>query len=172
MIYAKAHLAKFLIANAWQSTLEDQRWHKPWSWADTWPVASLYVPKTRHTLYVLDGAQGASLAFGPGLVHGSATPNQEGTHVIGGHRDTHFEFLKTLAVGDMFLLQDKRGHWRYYRLRETRIVDSREGPWHFDPEASELHLITCYPFDSPVPGGPLRFVAIATPLFSKNTVAI
>ncbi len=167
-IYAKAYLAKHLIAHAWQATLANQQDHTPWSWADTWPVAKLYIPKTRETFYVLSGAQGASLAFGPGLVHGSPKPETKGTQVIGGHRDTHFRFLKKLTVGDIFLLQNKHGEWRYFSITATHVLDSRQGPWLFDPSADEVHLITCFPFDAAVPGGPLRFVAIAKPTFDTQ----
>jgi len=31
-----------------------------------------------------------------------------------------------------------------------------------DAGDDRLTLVTCYPFDSPVPGGPLRYVVVAT----------
>lgn len=164
-IYAKAHLAQMLIGHAWNESLHDQEIHKPWGWADTWPVGKLYFPSKGKTLYILSGAQGESLAFGPGLVDGTALPSEKGTTVIGGHRDTHFSFLRNLNIGELFLLQSSKGRWQYYLLDSTQIVDSREGPWEIDPEKEELHFITCYPFNSIISGGPLRYIAIATPIF-------
>lgn len=167
-IYAKAHLAQILIARAWDETLQDQGIHKPWDWADTWPVGKLYFPSNGKTLYILSGAQGESLAFGPGLVDGTALPSEKGTKVIGGHRDTHFNFLKDIDVGELFLLQSSSGTWQYYQLDSTQIVDSRQGHWEINPEKEEVHLITCYPFNSMLSGGPLRYVAIATPIFRPS----
>ncbi len=167
-IYAKAFLAKGLIAYAWHQTIADQQRHKPWPWADTWPVGKIFFPRLGKTRYILAGGQGASLAFGPGLLDGTAKPSERGTKIIGGHRDTHFSFLKGLEIGDIFLLQGDDGKTHYYQLDSTHIVDSRTGEWRYTPEENEVHLITCYPFDSMRSGGPLRFVAIAKPKFVKS----
>lgn len=168
MIFAKAYLAKLLVAQAWHDTLSDQKNHKPWAWADTWPVAKLYFPKQRLTRYVLSGAHGGSLAFGPGLMDGTALPENRGTMVIGGHRDTHFAFLEKIKLGEIFLLQDKKKRWQYYRFERKIIRDIRHGPWFIDKQKNEVHLITCYPFDAVAPGGPLRLVVIATPIFGEQ----
>lgn len=167
-IFAKAQLAKFLIADAWQKTLENGTQHKPWQWADTWPVGKMYFPKQRKTLFVLAGSHGSSLAFGPGHLDGTALPGELGTKVISAHRDTHFALLKHVAIGDIFLLQGRDGLWRYFRLKETYITDVRNGPWEIDPARNEVHLITCYPFNAITPGGPQRYVAIATPIFGGH----
>lgn len=80
---AKAHFAQYLIEQAWAKTLIDGQSHKPWSWADTYPVAKLSIeqakrpnhfdgPASNDSLYVLAGASGRNLAFGPALVLSSA----------------------------------------------------------------------------------------------------
>ncbi len=169
-IYAKAFLAKGLIAYAWHQTITDQQDHKPWPWADTWPVGKIYFPRLGKTQFILSGGQGASLAFGPGLLDNTAKPSEPGTKIIGGHRDTHFSFLKELQVGDIFLLQGNDGKTRYYQLNSIHIVDSRKGDWNYAPEDDEVHLITCYPFNSLPSGGPLRFIAVASPKFDARKI--
>lgn len=169
-IYAKAWLAKCLIASAWRASLRDQQTHRPWPWADTWPVAKLDFPRRNLTRYVLAGAHGSSLAFGPGHIDGTALPHQSGTGVIGGHRDTHFAFLQELKIGELFLMQDHYGHWTYFRVSDTRVVNSENGPWRIDQEANELHLITCYPFNSINNNGPLRYVVIARRMFNDTAL--
>src|SRR6478609_5123012 len=70
-IAAKARLAQHLIEQAWQQTLgEPGHAHKPWSWADTWPVLHLQTLQRDgwHDSYVLQSASGESLAFGPGFM--------------------------------------------------------------------------------------------------------
>ena len=172
-IYLKAELAQYLIAEAWAKTLLSGLETKPWNWADTWPVARLQVPEFDEDLYVLAGSQGNSLAFAPGHVEGSAFPEEFGTMVIGGHRDTHFSFLKELKTGSALYLQNKNGDWQYYLVSDKHIVDSREGPWIIDPNLEELHLITCYPFEQLVPSSPLRYVVVANkaPLDYQASVA-
>jgi len=159
-IHAKAWLAQQLIASAWARTIEGEHAAKPWPWADTWPVARLQVIDRDIDLYVLADASGRSLAFGPGYVSGSA-PIGAGNTVIAGHRDTHFAFLRNLRPGDELEIQTTDGReWRF-EVDETHIIDSRTERLQFDDAAATVTLLTCYPFDAIVPGGPLRYVAVA-----------
>jgi len=92
-IFAKAELAQWLIASAWQqSTSSDRTQIKPWPWADTWPVARLEMAKHDIDQYVLAGTSGESLAFGPGHIFASAEPTEQGNTVIAAHRDTLLHF--------------------------------------------------------------------------------
>lgn len=163
-IFAKARLAQYLIADAWEQTLEDGQRHTPWPWADTWPVARLQDPQNSIDLYVLAGASGTSLAFGPGHLDGSALPGEQGTVVFGGHRDTHFAFLEKLETGDHLRIQLASGEWQQYEITDTRINNSETEQLSVASEGSELLLITCYPFRAVVPGGPLRYVVKLQPV--------
>jgi len=162
-IYAKAALARGLIAEAWTETLAGGIRVRPWPWADTWPVARLRVPKARYETVVLAGAEGASLAFGPGHVDGTPPPGAPGNSVIGGHRDTSFTMLGALHDGDQLSLQAADGRWRSFRVSGTAIADARK-PWR-PPEPPEgqamLTLVTCWPLDAIVPGGPMRYLVYA-----------
>ncbi|BFM16649.1 hypothetical protein R50073_28320 [Maricurvus nonylphenolicus] len=168
-IYAKAQLAQYLIADAWQSTLRSQQDSQqpkaPWPWADTWPVARMQVPAHNIDLYVLEGADGSALAFGPGHMQGTALPashSNPGTSIIGGHRDTHFAFLADIQVGDMINIQNSQGNWQEYRISNTEIKNSETEPLFIQTDSNELLLITCFPFNAISAGGPLRFVVKAT----------
>lgn len=161
-IFAKAHLAQHLIAHAWQQSIEQGAPKKPWQWADTWPVARLQAPEQQVDLWVLEGAQGHSLAFGPGRSVASALPGL-GTSVIGGHRDTHFRFLKDTQVGDALSVQTPQGQWLNYRIREKRIVNSELAPLAPVLNVDQLILVTCYPFDTLTAAGPWRLLVYAEP---------
>lgn len=165
-IQAKAHLAQVLIGRAWEETLASNGQRvKPWPWADTWPVARLEVPKHGVDLFVLAGATGNALAFGPGYDLTSVVPGGVGVTVIGGHRDTHFAFLEGVTTNTLLSLQMSSGERRVYKINAMRVVDTdREPNMTFTPRANELQLVTCYPFDALQPGGPLRYVVSATPL--------
>lgn len=163
-IYTKACVAQILIEQAWQHSLNNGENKTPWPWADTWPIARLKVESTNRDFYVLAGGQGNSLAFGPGHLNGTALPGEQGTIVLSGHRDTHFKFLEHQAIHDTFALQDKNGKWQYYTIVQQLIHDTDQGPWVIENELDQLHLVTCYPFNSPIPGGSLRHITIAQKL--------
>jgi sortase A len=108
-IQAKAWLAQGLIGHAWERTLQGEPSAKPWSWADTWPVARLSAPRLGVERYVLAGADGAAMPFGPGHVHGTALPGTAGNSVIAGHRDTHLAFLRRLRIGEALVVERPDG---------------------------------------------------------------
>lgn len=160
-IHAKAMLAQILLERAWQRTLAGEAQAKPWPWADTWPVARLGAPGLGEWVYVLADASGRSLAFGPGHVAGTAAPGAVGNSVIAGHRDTHFRFLQVLAADGWVTLETADGNTRKFRLVDKRVVDTRRTQMVQDSAAPMLTLVTCYPFDAVMPGGPLRYVVTA-----------
>ena len=71
---AKASLAQVLLAHAWEKTLTGDTDARPWPWADITPAARLELPRLHASAIVLNGTSGQALAFGPGLMHGSAAP--------------------------------------------------------------------------------------------------
>ena len=162
LIKAKAWLAPILIERAWNMMQQnDDLVVKPWPWADTWPVARLRAPAQGVDLMVLHGDAGNALAFGPGHNLASARPGAVGTTVFGGHRDTHFAFLQEVQPGDELQVQTREGLWHTYTVATAAVVDSRVSGMPLNREAGELLLVTCYPFDALLPGGPLRYVVTA-----------
>jgi sortase A len=160
-IPAKAWLAQELMQRAWRRAENGDEDLAPWPWADTWPIAKLSASDGEIELIVLAGSSGRTLAFGPGHVSASAMPGEVGNSVIGGHRDTHFQFLQHLQAGDSVLIETPDGYERHFRVTGTEVVDSRHGSFHIDAPQPMLSLVTCYPFDARSPGGPLRYVVTA-----------
>jgi sortase A len=160
-IHAKAVLAQILVRGAWQRTLAGERQAKPWPWADTWPVARLAAPGQHVDLFVLAGANGRTIAFGPGHLFGTALPGEEGNSVIGGHRDTHLRFLRDTKVGTELRVQRPDGVWRRYRVEAAAILEAKDLWVTRQDGPTRLTLVTCYPFDALRPGGPLRYVVFA-----------
>lgn len=160
-IYAKAQLAQYLISDAWTQTIAGKRQVRPWPWADTWPVARLTVPDKNIELYILNGANGASLPFGPGHLTGTVYPGESGASIIAAHRDTHFKFLETIKLGKKIQIQTRQGDIVWYEVIKANIADSRKQSLQLVQQAELLTLVTCYPFDAIDPGGPLRYVVTA-----------
>ena len=165
-IPAKALLAQELLAQAWQQTLLGEERVRPWPWADTWPVARLRTTDGQ-SLYVLAGASGASMSFGPGHVSTSAPPGAADNVALAGHRDTHFAFLEYLKPGDVLTLETASTLTRYVVESAEIVHESRVDVLERTGRA-ELTLITCFPFDAVVPGGPLRFVVHAAARTPKS----
>ncbi len=160
-IHAKAALAQVLISTAWQRARAGDGAARPWPWADTRPVARLQLPGDAPPLFVLEGASGRNLAFGPTLDPASVLPGEPGNSIISGHRDTHFGALARLEPGDRIRVELSDGRTRWFVVTELRVVDSRRWRIGLDAGEARLTLVTCYPFGAVEPGGPLRFVATA-----------
>ena len=128
-IHAKALLAQVLLERAFAQTIATGRDVKPWSWADTWPVARIEVKRIGASAIVLAGSSGQALAFGPGHVELTPDAGERGTAVYSAHRDTHFRFLKDVTMGDEIAVTRRDGRTFRYRVNATSIVS-------FDQSAS------------------------------------
>lgn len=148
-IQARNWLAQKLINRAWQRSLDGATPVKPWPWAETFPVARLEAPRHGAALMVLAGARGRTLASGPGHVEGTPLPGASGNAVISGHRRTHF----ALHCANGARLRYVVSGIEVVRYRNIRVL--------LDAGDDRLTLVTCYPFDSTVPGGALRYVVVA-----------
>jgi len=160
-IHAKALLAQVLLERAFEKTIATGRETKPWSWADTWPVARIEVKRLHASTIVLAGSSGQALAFGPGHVERTPEAGERGVAVYSAHRDTHFRFLRNVLVGDEIDVTRDDGRMFRYRADATAVV--RYDQSGIDPltDDYELVLTTCWPFDALTPG-PERYILHAT----------
>lgn len=159
-IHAKAQLAQILLEHAFAETLATGDPVKPWSWADTWPVARIEVPRLAESAIALHGASGQALAFGPGHVERSTEPGGNGTAVYAAHRDTHFAFLKDVSIGDDIKITGRDGQAFHYRVTGTDIVRWDHSGIDTRANGRNLVLATCWPFDSAT-SGPMRYLVKA-----------
>ena len=160
-IQIKVVVAQALLERSWQQTLEHGSPVQPWPWADHLPVTQLKLPRTKSELVVLSGDSGSSLAFAPGWNTKSAKPGEQGVTVISGHRDTHFEILKDIEIGDSIDVVTPQGETVNYKVKTIEVVDSRVASINTEQPGQVLVLVTCYPFGAVVAGGPLRYVVTA-----------
>ncbi len=147
-ITLKAEVAQILLQKAFTQSMVSGENIKPWSWADTWPVAEVRIPRIGAKAIVLNGATSEALAFGPTWLPDTPKPGERGTTVIAAHRDTHFAFLKHVAIDDKIQITRTDGLGFNYKVTNLRIAN-----WNtsgIDRHASGHHLVltTCYPFDA------------------------
>jgi len=147
-IQVKAYVAQQLLVSAWEKTLAGEKRVKPWSWADTWPIARMQVPRHKEDIIILAGDSGRNLAFGPGYRFGTAQPGMAGISIISAHRDTHFRFLRNIKLGDEIKVQTDQGENIIYQVTRTSIIDKAKAQFDLTKTASELVLVTCYPFNT------------------------
>ncbi len=160
-IKLKASLAEWLISATWEGREAGLVPAKPWPWADTRVVARLSVPGRGIRRFVMQDASGESLAFGPGSMIRNQAPGEQGYSLIVGHRDTHFRFLSELKPGDVLEIDNYLGQQAQFRVSGTRVLNTEQEELRIDPEMSGLALVTCWPLDALVPGGPLRYLVNA-----------
>ncbi|MGJ5181327.1 class GN sortase [Bradyrhizobium oligotrophicum] len=163
LIHAKAVVAQVLLDRAFTQTIATSHPVKPWSWADTVPVARIEVKRLGISTIALAGSSGQALAFGAGHVEGTAEPGEPGIAVYSAHRDTHFRFLRDVRIGDEIDVVRRDGQTFRYSADAARVV--RFDASGIDPvtDRPELVLSTCWPFDA-LTEGPERYVLHATPI--------
>jgi len=166
-LHAKADLASVLIRRAWNKTVADGQPHRPWPWADTYPIARLRIPRLGYDEVVLEGATPRTLAFGPARLFSGAGLGEPGNVELAGHRTTWFRPLEDLEARDEIQVQwfdPRRGKLRErtYIVDDIRIVTPEEVTLLTPASSDALTLITCYPFGRS-PRSPQRFVVLASP---------
>jgi sortase A len=168
-IHGKALLAQVLLERAFAATLATGEATKPWWYADTWPVARVEVPRLGKSAIVLHGASGQALAFGPAQVERTPDAGEDGTTVYSGHRDTHFDFLGDVRVGDEVRVVRRDGAAVRFRVTDTAVV--RWDASGIDPHAAGRRLVlsTCWPLDAKT-AGPLRYLVQAEILEEANSL--
>ncbi|MCI2284166.1 sortase [Colwellia sp. MSW7] len=186
----KAHVAQYLLAQAWQTHSTNDKNHisqkdkgtkvKPWSWADFYPVAKLRFDGMDITQIVLSNDSGQALAFGPGLnqsLSADIDSNKE-VVVISAHKDTHFSILKDLKLKDHITLTLKSGLKQTFTVNNMSVIDleteqlvitrqntiegRKDEKNQNNKLIKELVLVTCYPFYGVGNDTKLRYVVYLT----------
>jgi sortase A len=167
-IHVKALIAQVLLERAFDEAIVSGHSVKPWSWADTWPIARIEVKRLHASAIVLAGSSGQALAFGPGHVELTPDAGERGVAVYSAHRDTHFRFLKDVTVGDE--IDVTRSDGKAFRYRADRASVVRFDTSGIEPLGNgyELVLSTCWPFDA-VTSGPERYILHATIIGPSRT---
>ena len=167
-IHVKALIAQVLLERAFREAIVSGHSVKPWSWADTWPIARIEVKRLHASAIVLAGSSGQALAFGPGHVELTPDAGERGVAVYSAHRDTHFRFLKDVTVGDQIDVTRSDGKAFHYRADRASVV--RFDTSGIEPLGNgyELVLSTCWPFDA-VTSGPERYILHATIIGPSRT---
>lgn len=157
----KAVLAQSLLERSWSKTAASGEVHLPWSWMDAHPVARISFESGGKSHIVLNTDSGQALAFGPAVIKGTENTDML---AIAAHKNTQFQNLKDVNIGDLITLERPEGETLKYRVTHSEILDSRSQGLAVESAAetpSKLALVTCYPFDAISFNGPMRYVVYA-----------
>ncbi len=122
-------------------------------------VGRLAVPRLHIRAMVREGDSDQTLSVALGRIPGTALPGQQGNVGIAGHRDTLFRGLKHVTANDEITFETPDANY-VYRVEGTQIVKPEDVGVLKPGPASELTLVTCYPFEY-VGSAPDRFIVKA-----------
>jgi len=166
---AKAWVAQDIMQRTWERAPAGAGNSPQWPWNHTWPVARLSARSGEIDLIVLSGGGNRTLEFGPGHLSASAKPGEAGNSVITGNRDTHFNFLKDLAIGESLTIETIDGSLHVYTIVNLDVVDARRASLALDTTGALLSLVTEYPFAGRRDESPrMRYIVTAKKLLADG----
>ena len=163
---AKAALSQVLLARAFDERLKGDPDARPWPWADFTIAGRIDAPRIGRSAIVISGVSGEAMAFGPGHMPNTPDPGEDGTSVIAAHRDSHFAWLRDVAVGDTIRITNPDGKGLDFRVTATRIAKWNDSGINAHAYGKHLALVTCWPFDAKFHGD-LRYI-VETELISPG----
>jgi sortase A len=123
-------------------------------------IGRLSIARLNVKSVVREGTTDSVLSMALGHIEGTAMPGQVGNVGVAGHRDTLFRGLRNVALKDQIVLESVNKKYTYH-VESTQVVKPTDvqvlDP---TPNASELTLVTCFPFDY-VGSAPNRFIVKA-----------
>ncbi len=143
-IVASAEIGQQEIQNEWAApksiSVVDARKENP-----TGLIARLEFKRLQREVFVLDGREPSNLKRGPVWLRESAPLGSGGNTVVAGHRDTHFRFLKDIAIGDRIGVEhgERQGE---FRVSGIHIVTPDERRLLAPVKRDVITFVTCYPF--------------------------
>ncbi|MEP0391248.1 MAG: sortase [Erythrobacter sp.] len=155
----KAEVAQLLLNRAFNASVDSGSPVKPWSWADTAPIARITMPRLGKSDVVLSGGSGEAMAFGPTAL---IDDKFRALTILAAHKDTHFEYVKDLRTGDRLTLQRVDGSRAMFRITHFETVrwDEFTHPTQGNSygDGGLVMLTTCFPFGTSTPGSLRRIV--------------
>jgi sortase A len=122
-------------------------------------LGRLVVPRIGLSVVVLQGTTSQTLLLGAGHIAGTALPGEPGNIVIAGHRDTYFRVLRDIRRNDEIEIRTAAG-LSQYEVDWIQIVNPGDTEVLNNSRASELTLVTCYPFHY-IGSAPERYIVHA-----------
>lgn len=108
-------------------------------------IGTLTIAALQATLPIYQGTDDNSLKRGVGHFIGSVMPGVQDNSVLSGHRDSVFEHIGSLKLGDLLVVNTASGTFTY-KIVKFRIVEANDRTVIVPTPTAVLTLTTCYPF--------------------------
>jgi sortase A len=122
-------------------------------------IGSLYIPRLKRTIPIIEGTGSKELKKGVGHYIGSVLPGVSDNSVLAGHRESVFRNLGNLKLGDLLTVKTDYGKF-VYEVHKIRIVMANDRTVIVPTPDAVLTLSTCYPFNL-VGSYPKRYIVQA-----------
>jgi sortase A len=122
-------------------------------------IGSLYIPRLKRTIPIIEGTGTKELKKGVGHYIGSVLPGVNDNSVLAGHRESVFRNLGELKLGDFLKVTTDYGKF-VYEVHKIRIVIANDRTVIVPTPDAVLTLSTCYPFNL-VGSTPKRYIVQA-----------
>jgi sortase A len=122
-------------------------------------IGSLWIPKLKRTIDIIEGTGTKELKVGVGHYVGSVLPGVSDNSVLAGHRDSVFRNLGDLKLGDLMTVRTDYGVF-VYEVHKIRIVKADDKTVIVPTKDAVLTLSTCYPFRF-IGNAPKRYIVQA-----------
>jgi sortase A len=109
-------------------------------------LGTITLPSLGLTWAIFQGTEKSQLAKGVGHFLGSVLPGEHDNSVLAGHRESVFNRLGELVLGDLISVSTSAGKFEY-QIREFRIVERSDRTVIVPTPTAVLTLVTCYPFN-------------------------
>ncbi|MFN7249292.1 MAG: class D sortase [Anaerobacillus sp.] len=128
-------------------------------------IGRLHIPKLKISIPIYHGTNDDELIKGVGHVIGTAFPGENNNAVLSGHRDTVFQKLDEVTIGDILKVENN-SEMLTYKVRKVRIVEADDLTVIVPKPKATLTVSTCYPFTFVGPAKQ-RYVLVADLIEAK-----
>ena len=125
-------------------------------------IGRLEIPRLGLSALVVEGTDSRTLRRAVGHVPLTSLPGEPGNVALAGHRDSFFQHLRQVYLGDRVRLTTPDGTFEY-RVESKFIVRPEQTGVLSPSDGRTLTLITCYPFKY-VGSAPERYIVRARQL--------
>ena len=129
-------------------------------------IGVLTIAALQASLPIYQGTDDNSLKKGVGHFIGSVMPGVQDNSVLSGHRDSVFEHIGSLKLGELLVVNTASGSFTY-KIVKFRIVAANDRTVIVPTPKAVLTLTTCYPFIF-FGNAPKRFI-VSADLVTSNT---
>jgi sortase A len=109
-------------------------------------IGTITLPSLKLSWPIYEGTEEAELSKGVGHYLQSVLPGLSDNSVLAGHRNTVFNRLGELEIGDQIFIKTAAGTF-IYEVQNFRVVKRTDKSVIVPTEDATLTLTTCYPFN-------------------------